>query len=632
NRGTRMDPTLVDFVFAERFGPHPGQEQVQERLHPAGEVTLDYVRDGESWAEVVGQFKMRNRTTQTLHVVFAYFSNAYEIQVFSNEPVPPGDDYVTLAIPNVSAPAFSVEPSLNQATERFRLVVSTERVDDFLLTQGPLTLGATASSTRGFGQSKAIAKYEKEWFTRSLNVTIVRQQNRVSLQDATVATHIVVKRHPSFTASLALAPAASPSRGVGDASDFYKALERHRVSDRRVLELYNFGNIRGGNDSVLELTDMQNTAALQSQPLEIEVRVPLAEDEALLPMVFDGEHVMLGGDTYKDEHGHTHISIDRIPETHDNRRSLGGSLKLYFFKTYLKISTVNRLRWVSFTADGGCEYHDGGLAAKVAAAQHVLLLVHGIIGDTEGMARGVKDSGLDRRFDLVLTYDYENLSTPIEETARTLKTQLAAAGLHAQDGRTLTLLVHSMGGLVSRWFIEREGGNAVVDHLVMCGTPNNGSPFGEIDGARKILSLLTGLAVNFAPMFIPFSSALLLVLNRSKKVTPTLEQMNPASPFIAALNASDDPGIRYTILAGDVGAYKPAADGLFEKLLAKTGQGVVFDALFSLHANDIAVSVDSILGVANRRALAPVRRDVACHHLNYFVSDVGQAALTAVEW
>ena len=46
-----------------------------------------------------------------------------------------------------------------------------------------------------------------------------------------------------------------------------------------------------------------------------------------------------------------------------------------------------------------------------------------------------------------------------------------------------------MGGLVSRWFIEREGGNALVDHLVMCGTPNNGSPFGKIDDARKMLSM-----------------------------------------------------------------------------------------------------------------------------------------------
>ena len=34
-----------------------------------------------------------------------------------------------------------------------------------------------------------------------------------------------------------------------------------------------------------------------------------------------------------------------------------------------------------------------------------------------------------------------------------------------------------IGGLVARWFIEREGGNRVVQHLVMLGTPNAGSPW-----------------------------------------------------------------------------------------------------------------------------------------------------------
>jgi triacylglycerol esterase/lipase EstA (alpha/beta hydrolase family) len=98
---------------------------------------------------------------------------------------------------------------------------------------------------------------------------------------------------------------------------------------------------------------------------------------------------------------------------------------------------------------------------------------------------GAKACSLDRQFDLVLAYDYENLSTPIEQTARTLKSQLAAAGLQQNDNKKLTLLVHSMGGLVSRWFIEREGGNKVVDHLVMCGTPNNGSPFGKSTGRAR---------------------------------------------------------------------------------------------------------------------------------------------------
>jgi pimeloyl-ACP methyl ester carboxylesterase len=307
-------------------------------------------------------------------------------------------------------------------------------------------------------------------------------------------------------------------------------------------------------------------------------------------------------------------------------------LKLFFFKTVLRQTRVNLLRWLDYKADGSFVYRTDLLADKVKAARNVLLLVHGIIGDTENMALGVKACGLDGKFDLVLAYDYENLGTPIERTALALKAELADAGLAAAADKRLTLLVHSMGGLVSRWFIEREGGNASVDHLVMCGTPNVGSPFGEIDAARKIVGALAGLSMNFVPAMIPFSSAVLTVLNRSKALTPTLEQMNPRSDFIATLNASPDPAVPYTILAGDIDAYKACGDPLFDALLVKVGQSRIFGALFAEKPNDIAVGVQSILGVAAERAPAPTCAGVACHHLNYFTSASGQEALKAVKW
>ena len=72
-----------------------------------------------------------------------------------------------------------------------------------------------------------------------------------------------------------------------------------------------------------------------------------------------------------------------------------------------------------------------------------------------------------------------------------------------------------MGGLVSRWFVEREGGREIVDHLVMCGTPNQGSPFGKVDDARKIFTMLTGLAANVAPALVPYLAPMLFVLNRT---------------------------------------------------------------------------------------------------------------------
>ncbi len=196
----------------------------------------------------------------------------------------------------------------------------------------------------------------------------------------------------------------------------------------------------------------------------------------------------------------------------------------------------------------------------------------------------------------------------------------------------LTLLVHSMGGLVSRWFIEREAGNQVVDHLVMFGTPNVGSPFGEVDSARKLSSVLTTLAINMFPACAPFGGALIYLLNRSKKVTPTLEQMNPTSDFIKTLNASDDPGVPYTIVAGDIRDYQESADQFAAKLIAKVGRGILFDTLYQNAGHDIAVSDDSIRGVPDDRTPPPTKRGVICHHLNYFVADAGLKAMADVQW
>jgi hypothetical protein len=91
--------------------------------------------------------------------------------------------------------------------------------------------------------------------------------------------------------------------------------------------------------------------------------------------------------------------------------------------------------------------------------------------------------------------------------------------------------------------------------------------------------------------------------------------------------------VRYTILAGAINEYQePAERSFLQKVLDKAGKGFVFNLLFGARPHDIAVSVESILGVDGGRNPAPVRKNVACHHLNYFVSATGQKELQAVEW
>ena len=90
NLRTQMDPSLVDFVFAEQL------DNGTEHVYPTAEIILDYAKSGGQWKEIRGKLKARNRTPQTLHMVLAYFSTAYGIHILKNDPIDPGDAYVTL--------------------------------------------------------------------------------------------------------------------------------------------------------------------------------------------------------------------------------------------------------------------------------------------------------------------------------------------------------------------------------------------------------------------------------------------------------------------------------------------------------------------------------------------------------
>ena len=638
NRATRLDPDAVTFQFVEVLAD--GREYV----YPGDAASLDIEHADDGWRTVTAGLRAENRTAQPLHFTLVYCVNDFSIEVPYNERIEPTAAPFDLMVAGWSTFRLTLDPHEgDEAVHLFKLIVSTERIDDFLLVQEPVEMGKVWRGIRGeaaargkaeFGPPRPKLVHQNEWFTKTLRVRLVRQIDRVGVRDVSLAGgRIAVKAHPALSARVSLAAVPPSGRGVGAGSDFYRALERQG------LELLRFAGSRGEALCVLELTDIQNPQAVETEPLEVVLDPGLGADETLLPLTFDGEDILLAGEPEPADDGRIRVYIDRIPDgIPDDRRSLGKALKLYFFKTYLQRTDVDTLGWVEYSADGAVRRHQQGVAEKVAAARNLLLLVHGIIGDTEVIARGLRlaapegGAGLDARFDLVLTYDYENLSGSIEEKARTLKTRLREAGLHEQDDKRLTLLAHSMGGLIARWFIEREGGQRIVDHLVMCGTPNRGSPFGGIDSARQVTGLLTAWAINAFPAFAPFGAGLLTLLGRSRKISPTLEQMEPDSAFLRQLNAGGDPGVRYTVLAGDIRAYREEDDALLARLVAKLGQGVLFDQLYRGAGHDLAVGTASIEGVPDPRLPAPQRRTVACHHLNYFVAEAGLQALAEVEW
>ncbi len=623
NENTRMSAELVDCRFSEQVKNEESFE------HDFDNLTLDYRQIGADWQPIRGKFQLRNNGRQLLHYMLVYFSKDYGIQVLRNDQIEPGDDYVTIWGDDPKLFLY-LDENENESIESFKLIVSNERVDEFLLDQKAMKLGEIVPEMRAISDVDPISKLGEnhDWFAHDCRIRVVRQQNQIGKRDVSLASgKIKIKGHDSVTGGVCLGAAIPSVRSISDGEHFSRVFEKQEMS------LLDFAEpaTRGERENILELTDIKNAADLQDNPIALELDVDLEKDQAIIPMAFDGQHFLLGGDAYQDDVGITHISIDHLYDIPDNRRSIGGALKLYFFKTYLKRNTT-KLRWVDFKSDGTFDRSEDMVVQKVAAAKNILLLIHGILGDTEAIAQGIQACTIHEQFDLVLTYDYENLNTPIEETADSLKTRLAEVGLTAGDEKRLTILAHSMGGLVSRSYIEQRGGDKVVDHLVLCGTPNHGSPFGKVDDARKILNLLTVIAMNFAPALVPFSGPFLMLLNRSQKLTQSIEQMDPGSRFLKILNNSDDPELPYTILAGDIETYQEPTDQYFANLLAKAGKTDAFEKLFADKPNDIAVGVDSIKSIGKNHRTRPDFNPVACHHLNYFSSDTGQAALKAVDW
>jgi triacylglycerol esterase/lipase EstA (alpha/beta hydrolase family) len=193
-----------------------------------------------------------------------------------------------------------------------------------------------------------------------------------------------------------------------------------------------------------------------------------------------------------------------------------------------------------------------------------------------------------------------------------------------------------LGGLVARWFIEREGGNEVVNHLVTVGTPHLGTPWPTIQAwATTALTLaLNGFSTVAWPV-----KALSALLKATELIDVTVDAVAQDSKFLVNLNASPDPGTAYTLLAGNTSIIpeitRLATDAdvsKLERLLAKLQSKKLLHKATGLaffnQANDIAVSVDSAFGVPVEREPKPETPDeVACDHVSYFGTSVALASI-----
>ncbi|WP_040338493.1 alpha/beta fold hydrolase [Candidatus Blastococcus massiliensis] len=112
-------------------------------------------------------------------------------------------------------------------------------------------------------------------------------------------------------------------------------------------------------------------------------------------------------------------------------------------------------------------------AADPLAARTPVLLVHGLV-DNRSIFAVMRRSLRRRGFASVCSWNYSPLLRDVGRAAQDLGDHIER--ICAQTGHDRVHVVgHSLGGLISRYYVQRQGGDRRVDSLVTLGTPHGGS-------------------------------------------------------------------------------------------------------------------------------------------------------------
>ena len=649
-------------------------------------LRLEYEYRNGNWQQPTFRVKLTNTYDQRLFCAILDVAEDYSVNVPPLFPqgelsykgglwIEPGEE-VDAAIWNgnrkmrddipASVPDKIWKQGVTEYQDVFKLIISTAEFDANLLCQDDLSSPSVESSggkralpshlntltllmyqiqSRQFGDVEASAI--DDWVTSQISITTVRPKDAVPLNrqaSTDLSFGVTIQPHSGLRASARLSSIPPSTRDAGSPTlppilgdytqPFQFTASRGVDSGLSVLEL------QVNDRETIETVTPEN-------PLVLSVNKSIAQDEYILPVAYDGEFWLpLGQGKGKDSK--TEIRIERIPTldseqtSGQKKRSLGGAIRIYFQKVIyenlghespypkLRIARVAEDRTVSYEED------EQQIKAEVAKAQCIALYIHGIIGDTESMVPSVQQAKVVANgqsqvladiYDLVLTFDYESLNTPIKELGKQLKDKLAAVGLKPNHGKTLHIVAHSMGGLVSRSFIEQWEGNQAVQHLIMLGTPNAGSAWAVV---QDLATFALAAGLNGLSSVVFPAKVLADLVSLIEKIDVNLDEMHPTkSKFLQELKDCADPQCPYSIIAGNTSLIPQQEEAInrLQAALQRTWRRAI-EFPFMKEANDIAVTVKSIVSLPEERSPAAyIQNQVACDHLSYFRHPAGLDAL-----
>ena len=671
----------------------------KDQLLEAEQIQLAYERQAQQWRSPRFKAKLINHSDRPLYCTLLNLTEEYSVSApfFSSGGTwleAHSEIWVTVAdstqlsdlIPT-TVPQQLWEQGVSEYQDRLKLIASTAEFDPTVLLQSKInSTGAVTHrsispsknglfrqfasqvTSRDIGTTEAVETVDL-WTTSQRLITTIRPQPDIPLSAAGTISltatdtnrsveRIAIRPHAQLKAKARLISSAQATRTTSIPS--LPPLLREQTQP---LLFAGRRSVASSLDA-LELREIEGADSVTpNHPLTLVLDAPLAPGESVLPVAYDGEFfIPLGYGRRRGEQ--TEVVLQRLPQLAGSEpsglvtpRSIGSALRIIFRKfaaqtlgetlsqklgisfEYPILASVEKKREeLTYTTDAS-EVRD-----RVAKAKNIVIYIHGLIGSTPVMVSTLQAACIDgsgqacstrETYDLVLAYDYESLNTSVAISAVQLKQRLAAVGIVPGHTKTVHIVAHSMGGLISRWLIEKEGGGELVQHLTMLGTPNAGSPWPVVQaGLFKALSF----AINELSSVVWPLRLVKAVLTTLEAADITLDEMMPNSDLLTLLAASEPP-IPYSIVAGNTSLMLPdkKADEkatLRTRLERKINQLVEFP--FLKEANDVAVLVSSIRDVPKGRSAfegdgrspSPQVCEVACNHVSYFIDPAGLAGLS----
>lgn len=552
---------------------------------------------------------------------------------------------------------------LTEMHDYVKIIASDYAFDTTLFEQEPLkVLGSRSSSTRSIADFPSIDP--PIWTAKTISFHIIQPAAAQSLADGQpiALQGLKIIGPQAFAAKVALATPGETARDLDSLPLPFVAESMVPLDLRPSL-------LRSAGTSVVALTDIESLEAVTPQSpllleLDGEAKNLLAEGDLFMPFVYhEGDKawypIGVPGDAAHPAKIN-HLNEEIIGFTKEDTKGLGKALRLFLYKITVNkplVGTIaKRMGNVDIYSLALAKIEDVGkdttyisdvatIIDEIANADRILLFIHGFIGSTHDNVKFVrrlsreKDGApeyLQSRYDAILTFDYESLSSPIDTIAQKLTEQLEAIGItpDKMEGKTLHVVAHSMGGIVARWWIEQQGGHKVVDHFIQVGSPNKGA---KLTRLYDWLMLGMAQAINFVPATAQFFAQQLARYTGLDTIDDNIVDLSPGSEKLRLLedHKAPDMTLPYIILSGDTQKIDPTLwrdkQVPVLKRVLKWLRYEAADAIIFQENNDTVVAVASAQGLPKHEHIK-VLDSVGCDHFAFFRAPAGLKGLGEVLW